>query len=166
MINGLAVWVLSTWRGLTTGSGFWDTTLMTTSSPNPYKGYQFPAEIISHCVWLYYTFPLSYRDVEKMMLYWGIEVTCETIRESCQKFGQQYANQLRCQRPYIADEWHLDEVVVTIKKIWSTNLDYLRTHWECQRFGSWRLLNHLNQIQCLLIASPIPLLRKNLCSLL
>ena len=27
---------------------------MTTSSPNPYKGYRFPTEIISHCVWLYY----------------------------------------------------------------------------------------------------------------
>jgi putative transposase len=31
------------------------------------------------------------------------------------KFGQQYANQLRRKRAYIADKWHLDEVVVTIK---------------------------------------------------
>ena len=31
------------------------------------------------------------------------------------KFGQQYANQLRRKRPYIADKWHLDEVVVTFK---------------------------------------------------
>lgn len=36
-----------------------------------------------------------------MMLYRGIEVTYESIREWCQKFGQQYANQLRRQRPYI-----------------------------------------------------------------
>ena len=81
-----------------------------------YSRYRFPGEIISHCVWLYYTFPLSYRDIEKMMLYRGIEVTYESIREWCQKFGQQYANQLRRKRPYIADKWHLDEVVVTIKK--------------------------------------------------
>jgi len=60
---------------------------------------------------------LSYRDLEKMMLYRGIEVTYETIREWCQKFGQQYANQIRRKRPYIADKWHLDEVVVTIKKV-------------------------------------------------
>jgi putative transposase len=33
-----------------------------------YAGHPFPAEIISYCVWLYYTFPLSYRDIEKMML--------------------------------------------------------------------------------------------------
>jgi putative transposase len=81
-----------------------------------YSRHRFPGEIISYCVWLYYTFPLSYRDIEKMMLYRGIEVTYETIREWCQKFGQQYANQLRCKRPYIADKWHLDEVVVTIKR--------------------------------------------------
>lgn len=57
------------------------------------------SEILSYCVWLYYTFPLSYWDIEKMMLYRGIEVTYESIREWCQKFGQQYANQLRRQRP-------------------------------------------------------------------
>ena len=27
-----------------------------------YARHRFPTEIISHCVWLYYTFPLSYRD--------------------------------------------------------------------------------------------------------
>jgi putative transposase len=51
-----------------------------------------------------------------MMLYRGIEVTYETIREWCQKFGQPYSNQLRRKRPFIPDKWHLDEVVVTIKK--------------------------------------------------
>ena len=81
-----------------------------------YSRHRVPGEIISHCVWLYYTFPLSYRDIEKMMLYRGIEVTYETIREWCQKFGQQYANQLRRKRPHLTDKWHLDEVVVTIKK--------------------------------------------------
>lgn len=81
-----------------------------------YSRHRFPCEIISYCVWLYYTFPLSYRDIEKMMLYRGIEVTYETIREWCQKFGQQYANQLHRKRPYLTDKWHLDEVVVTIKK--------------------------------------------------
>ena len=80
-----------------------------------YSRHRFPGEIISYCVWLYDTFPLSYRDIEKMMLYRGIEVTYKSIREWCQKFGQQYANQLRRKRPYMTDKWHLDEVVVTIK---------------------------------------------------
>jgi hypothetical protein len=32
-----------------------------------YKHHHFPIEIIRYCVWLYYTFPLSYRDIEKRM---------------------------------------------------------------------------------------------------
>ncbi len=31
---------------------------------NPYRGYCFPAEIISYCVWLYYTLPLICLDIE------------------------------------------------------------------------------------------------------
>ncbi|MBD1820986.1 IS6 family transposase [Cyanobacteria bacterium FACHB-DQ100] len=43
-------------------------------------------------------------------------MTYETIREWCQKFGQEYANQVERKRPHITDKWHLDEMVVTIKK--------------------------------------------------
>jgi hypothetical protein len=35
---------------------------MNTPSNNRYKNYRFPAEIISHGVWLYFRFCLSYRD--------------------------------------------------------------------------------------------------------
>jgi putative transposase len=33
------------------------------ADPERYKHHRFPDEIISHGVWLYYRFPLSYRDV-------------------------------------------------------------------------------------------------------
>jgi putative transposase len=39
----------------------------TSSTADLYKRHRFPAEIISHCVWLYYRFSLSYRDVEELM---------------------------------------------------------------------------------------------------
>ena len=81
-----------------------------------YKRHRFSIEIIRHCVWLYYTFPLSYRDIEKMMLYRGIEVTYETIRNWSRKFAQDYANPIRKRRRAPVDKWHLDEVVVTIKE--------------------------------------------------
>jgi putative transposase len=64
-----------------------------------------PTEIISHCVWLYYRFPLSFRDVEEMMLQRGIVVSHETIRQWCVKFGQTYANGLRRRRPRSGDTW-------------------------------------------------------------
>jgi hypothetical protein len=82
--------------------------------PNRYKHYRFPTEIISHGVWLYYRFCLSYRDVEELFFARGIAVTYETIRKWCRKFGQRYANQLRYRRPRPGDKWHLDEVFLTI----------------------------------------------------
>ena len=86
---------------------------MGTGAPS-YRGFRFPAEIISHCVWLYYRFPLSFREVEEMMLQRGIVVSHETIRQWSQKFGQTYANGLRRRRSRPGDTWHLDEVFLTI----------------------------------------------------
>src|SRR5918995_5289608 len=80
-----------------------------------YKHHRFPAEIISHGVWLYYRFCLSYRDVEELLFARGVMVTYEAIRKWCRKFGQVYANQLRRRRPRPGDKWHLDEVFLTIQ---------------------------------------------------
>ena len=84
------------------------------AAPDRYKHYRFPADIISHGVWLYYRFCLSYRDVEELLFARGIIVTYETIRQWCRTFGQDYANQLRRRRPRPGDKWHLDEVFLTI----------------------------------------------------
>ena len=40
-----------------------------------YKGHRYPAEIIAHCVWLYHRFPLSFREVEELMVVRGVIVT-------------------------------------------------------------------------------------------
>jgi putative transposase len=86
----------------------------TPPTPNPYKRHRFPAEIIGHCVWLYFRFCLSYRDVEELMAARGIILTYEAVRYWCRKFGQTYANQLRRRRPRPGDTWHLDEIFLTI----------------------------------------------------
>ena len=87
---------------------------MGTGAPS-YRGFRFPVEIISHCVWLYYRFSLSFRDVEEMMLQRGIVVSHETVRQWSVKFGQNYANGLRRRRPRPGDKWHLDEVFIKIR---------------------------------------------------
>ena len=79
-----------------------------------YKNHRFPGEIISHGVWLYYRFCLSYRDVEELLLVRGITMSHAAIRKWCRKFGQDYANQLRRRRPRPGDKWHLDEMFLTI----------------------------------------------------
>ena len=40
-----------------------------------YKGPRFPAGIIAHWVWLYHRFPLSFGEVEELMLVRGVIVT-------------------------------------------------------------------------------------------
>jgi putative transposase len=84
------------------------------ATPERYKHHRFPTEIISHGVWLYYRFCLSYRDVEELLFVRGVLVSYEAIRKWCRKFGQVYANQLRRRRPRPGDKWHLDEVFLTI----------------------------------------------------
>jgi putative transposase len=56
-----------------------------------YRGHRFPAEIISHAVWLYYRFSLSLRDVEDLLAQRGVVVSHESVRQLARKFGTQYA---------------------------------------------------------------------------
>jgi putative transposase len=80
----------------------------TPPTTNLYKRHRFPAEIISHCVWLYFRFCLSYHDVEELMAERGVILTYKAVW--CRNFGRVYANQLRHRRPQPGDKWHLDEV--------------------------------------------------------
>jgi putative transposase len=91
-----------------------------TSPPALYRRHRFPAEIISHCVWLYFRFLLSYRDVEELLAERGAGVSHETIRQWCGKFGPVFAASLRRRRARPGDKWHLDEVVLKING---------RRHW-------------------------------------
>ena len=79
------------------------------------RGYRFPSEIISHAVWLYYRFGLSFRDVEDLLAERGITVTYEAIRLWCRTFGLNYARRLRRRRGRQGDTWYLDELFVKIQ---------------------------------------------------
>ena len=110
---------------------------MGTGAPS-YKGFRFPVEIISHCVWLYHRFPLSLREVEEMMLARGVTVSHETIRQWTGKFGQAYANRLRRRRAQPGDKWHLDEVFIKING---------KTHY------LWRAVNQDGTVLDILVTS-------------
>ena len=79
-----------------------------------YARYRFPPVIIQHAVWLYFWFPLSYRDVEDLLAERGIDVSYETVRRWALKFGQAYARRLKTTRPRPDAKRHLDEVFVSI----------------------------------------------------
>jgi putative transposase len=79
-----------------------------------YRGYRFAGTIISHCVWLYYSFNLSLRDVQEIMAKDGVTVSHETIRQWCRKFGQRFAEKLRQYQAPPADKWHCDEAQLKV----------------------------------------------------
>lgn len=54
---------------------------------SPYHGFRHPGEIISHAVWLYHRFTLSFRNVEEILVSWGVDVTYESVRQWCLRFG-------------------------------------------------------------------------------
>jgi putative transposase len=87
---------------------------MNTTTPS-YQRHRFPSEIISHAVWLYHRFCLSFREVEELLAERGITVTYETVRQWCRKFGPAYARKLKKRQGCLGDTWHIDEVFVTIQ---------------------------------------------------
>src|SRR3954454_6832493 len=111
---------------------------MTATIHSPYAGYRFPAEIISHAVWLYFRFPLSLRMVDELLAARGIMVSHETVRQWALKFGQAFANQIRRRLPCAGDKWHLDEVVVKIAGV---------THW------LWRAVDQTGMVLDVLVQS-------------
>jgi putative transposase len=87
---------------------------MPTDRNRLYRRHRFPPEVISYAVWLYFRFPLSLRMVEEMLAARGTCVTYETVRQWGKKFGKIFADQIRQRAPARGDQWHMDEVVVSI----------------------------------------------------
>ena len=111
---------------------------MTTPACPSYAGYRFPAQIISHAVWLYFRFPLSLRMVDEWPAVRGIIVSNETVRQWVLKFGQGFANHILRRLPAAGDKWHRDEVVLTIAGV---------KHW------LWRAVDQNGMVLDILVQS-------------
>src|SRR5258708_17111526 len=89
--------------------------MKTNTTPPNYKGFRFPPEIISHTVWLYFRFSLSFRCGRRAA---GPARSCGKVcarcESACLKVGQMSANELRRRRPKTGDTWHMDEVYLKI----------------------------------------------------
>jgi putative transposase len=80
-----------------------------------YHGYRFPPVIISHAVWLYHRFCLSFRDVEDLLAERGITVSYESIRKWCNHVGPEYTRTLKKRGGRLGDDWYLDEVFIKVQ---------------------------------------------------
>lgn len=90
-----------------------------------YRGHRFPPEIISHAVWLYHRFTLSFRDIEDLLAERGVIVSYESIRQWCGKFGPHYASKLRKRQRQLGDTWFMDEATIV------TVMGERRYLWRC-----------------------------------
>ena len=70
--------------------------------------------MISHAIWLYHRFSLSFRDVEDLLAERGIMVSYESIRRWCLKFGPGYRRALKRREGRLGDDWFVDEVFISI----------------------------------------------------
>jgi len=85
---------------------------------HPFKWRHFQGEIILVCVRWYLRYPLSYRNLEEMMLERGLTVDHTTVY----RWVQAYAPELdkRC-RPHLLktnDSWRVDETYIEVKGEW------------------------------------------------
>lgn len=78
-----------------------------TSVPVTSPEYRFPAEVISHTVWLHHVFSLSLRHAKLILAQRGIIVTRVSIRNWSCKMDPGFAAKLRRRRPKPGDTWHL-----------------------------------------------------------
>ena len=70
--------------------------------------------IIGQAIWQYYRFNHSYRDVREQPLYRGIDVSHETIRSWCNKFGKYFEKVIKKKQRKVTDKWHLDEMTMKV----------------------------------------------------
>jgi len=79
-----------------------------------YRRHRFPPVVISHTIWLYYRFSLSFRDIEDLLAERDVVVSYESIRRWCLKFGPGYQRSLKRREGRLDDDWFIEEMFVTI----------------------------------------------------
>jgi transposase, IS6 family len=86
---------------------------------NCFKGRQFTAEAILWAVRWYLMFPVSYRDLELMLLDRGVEVDHTTIFRWIQAYAAELEKRIRPHLRMSNGSWRVDETYVRVKGRWT-----------------------------------------------
>jgi len=84
-----------------------------------FKGRQFTAEVILWAVRWYLMFPISYRDLELMLLDRGVEVDHTTIFRWIQAYAAELEKRIRPHLRMSNGSWRVDETYVKVKGRWT-----------------------------------------------
>src|SRR6476646_5515716 len=85
---------------------------------HPFKWRHFQSEIILLCVRWYLRYPLSYRDLEEMMIERGLHIDHTTIYRWVQHYAPELEKRCRLHLKATNDSWRVDETYVKVKKAW------------------------------------------------
>ncbi len=84
----------------------------------PFKWRHFQSDIILLCVRWYLRYPLSYRNLEEMMLERGLTVDHTTVYRSVQAYAPELDKRCRAYLQPTNDEGRVDETYIEVKGEW------------------------------------------------
>ncbi|MCM8735324.1 IS6 family transposase [Azospirillum sp. A1-3] len=88
------------------------------SGKSPFKGRQFTAEVILWAVRWYLQFPISYRDLERMLADRGVTVDHTTLYRWIQAYAPELDKRIRPHLRMTTGSWQVDETYVKVKGRW------------------------------------------------
>jgi transposase, IS6 family len=88
------------------------------NNKNPFKGRQFTAEIILWAVRWYLQFPISYRDLERMLADRGVQVDHTTLFRWIQMYAPELDKRIRPHLRMTNGSWRVDETYIRVKGQW------------------------------------------------
>jgi putative transposase len=83
-----------------------------------FKWCHFQSDIILLCTRWYLSYPLSYRNIEDMMLERGVEVDHSTINRWVLRFTPEIEKKFRKHKGPTGTSWRMDETYIKIKGQW------------------------------------------------
>ena len=84
----------------------------------PFKWRHFQSDIILLCVRWYLRYPLSYRNLEEMMLERGLTVDHTTVHRWVQAYAPELDKRCRVHLKLTNDSWRVDETYIKVKGEW------------------------------------------------
>jgi transposase, IS6 family len=89
-----------------------------TDAARAFRGFRFPAEVILWAVRWYLQFPISYRDLERMLADRGVEVDHTTMYRWVQRFAPELEKRMRRHLRPCRGPWHVDETYIRVSGQW------------------------------------------------
>src|SRR6478752_1107103 len=83
-----------------------------------FHGFRFPAEVILWAVRWYLQFPISYRDLERMLADRGVAVDHTTMYRWVQRFAPELEKRMRRHLRPCHGPWHVDETYIRVSGEW------------------------------------------------